>query len=239
MSWHNIVSTRSGSIFRLMCAVAVTTHVVAFDHQLPHPLSRMQCESQGASATGKGSRAATVDDLSNGISRYISRVPSMMGKSDPLQNEMSAYDRMVIPMRGALSGHVIYGTLLGNNLIEKYEIWKRRSLEEDGNIVLSFLTFGSSLNGHSGIVHGGILSLIFDDVFGLGYEALGVTHAVTANLNVDYRAPVPQNSKVRIAVQLIGKEGRKLYWKAQMTSMDQETLYAEATSLYIIPKSVS
>ena len=28
-----------------------------------------------------------------------------------------------------------------------------------------------------------------------------------------------------------------LFWKVQMTSMDGETLYVEATSLYIIPRS--
>jgi acyl-coenzyme A thioesterase PaaI-like protein len=231
MSCHTLISSCSGPMFRLLCAVAVTTQAIAFDQQLPPSLSRIQCESQNASAIKGGPRAASLDE-------YGSRLPSTIGRSDPLQNEISSYDRMIIPARGELSGHVIYGALLGDKLIEKYEIWKRRSVVGDENIVLSFVTFGSSLNGHSGIVHGGVLSLIFDDVFGLGYEALGVTHAVTANLNVDYRAPVPENSKVRIAVQLIGREGRKLYWRGQMTSTDQQTLYAEATSLYIIPKSI-
>jgi acyl-coenzyme A thioesterase PaaI-like protein len=237
MSWH-IISPRSGPMFRLLCAVAATTHVVAFNHQLPDSLSRIQCESRNASATGVEMRNTAADEFSVGVSRNGSRVPSL-GRSDPLQQEMSSYDRMVIPARGELSGHAIFGTLLGENLIEKYEIWKQGTKRDNDDVTVSFVTFGSSLNGHPGIVHGGILSLIFDDMFGFAYEALGVTHAVTANLNIDYRAPVPQNTKVRIAVQLSTRDGRKLYWKAQMTSADQQILYAEATSLYVIPKSTS
>lgn len=151
-------------------------------------------------------------------------------------------------------------------MIEQYQIWKRKSQpqhrhypqeeaennnitstnrgdDDDNNdnndnddVVIGFVTFGSHLNGHPSLVHGGIISLMFDDMCGFAYEAVGVRHAVTANLTVNYRAPVPAGSQVRLAVQLESKEGRKLFWKAQMTSLDQQVLYAEATSLYIIPK---
>lgn len=87
------------------------------------------------------------------------------------------------------------------------------------------------------MVHGGILSLILDDFLGFGFKALGVPMAVTANLNVDFRAPVFAGTEARIQAQLEHREGRKLYWKVQMMSMDDETLYAECTSLYIIPRS--
>lgn len=177
--------------------------------------------------------ASNADSLPDRILSHDFQDPST-GMLDTSPDEASSYDRMNTPSRGEHAGHAIFGILLGVNLIEKYEIWKRRGAEQD-NVVLSFVSFGNSLNGHSGVVHGGILSLIFDDVCGFAYDALGVTHAVTANLNVDYRAPVLQNTEVRIAVQLSGRDGRKLYWKAQMTSMDQQTLYAEATSLYIVP----
>jgi acyl-coenzyme A thioesterase PaaI-like protein len=155
---------------------------------------------------------------------------------------------MTMPTRGQLEGHAIFGKLFGETMIERYEIWKRRiDLAGDppsrdmGNedIVIGLVTFGSHLNGHPSLVHGGILSLVFDDICGFAYEAVGVKHAVTANLNVDFRAPVPAGSQVRLAVQLKAREGRKLYWTAQMTSLDQETLYAEASSLYIIPRLVT
>jgi adenylylsulfate kinase len=122
-------------------------------------------------------------------------------------------------------------------MIERYDIWKRKSADESKNVVIGYVRFGENLDGHPAVVHGGILSLIFDDICGFAYEALGVHHAVTANLNIDYRAPVPAGTEVRVVVQLYSREGRKLFWRAQMTSMDQETLYAEASSLFIIPRS--
>jgi adenylylsulfate kinase len=126
-------------------------------------------------------------------------------------------------------------------MIERYDIWKRKKgvADETNNVVIGHVKFGNNLDGHPTVVHGGILSLIFDDICGFAYEALGVSHAVTANLHVDYRAPVPAGTEVRVAVQLDSREGRKIFWKAQMTSMDQEILYAEASSLYIIPRSSS
>jgi acyl-coenzyme A thioesterase PaaI-like protein len=108
---------------------------------------------------------------------------------------------------------------------------------DDNNVVVAFVTFGDRLNGHKGIVHGGILSLVVDDLCGFAFEAIDVPHAVTANLNLDYRAPVPANTTMKIAIQLDKREGRKLYWTVQMTSLDGAVLYVEATSLYIIPRS--
>jgi acyl-coenzyme A thioesterase PaaI-like protein len=158
------------------------------------------------------------------------------------------YEPMTKPIRSELEGHAIFGTLFGESMIERYQIWKVRTdaardplscHRSNENVVIGLVTFGSHLNGHSSMVHGGILSLVFDDICGFAYEAVGVEHAVTANLNVNFRAPVPAGSQVRLAVQLEAREGRKLYWKVQMTSLDQGMLYAEATSLYIIPRSVS
>jgi acyl-coenzyme A thioesterase PaaI-like protein len=223
-----MASSRFVPVLRLMCALSVSVEVVAFTHQGQHALSRTQCESQNESAAmGETTPAIRADGTSGRISSCTVRDRSTPC-SNPSAAEVSAYERMRIPARGELSGHAIFGALLGDNLIEEYEVWKRR-VEGDENVVLSFVTFGKSLNGHSGVVHGGILSLIFDDVFGFAYHALGVPHAVTANLNVDYRAPLPQ--------ELEAREGRKLHWKAQLTSMDHQTLYAEATSLYVIPRS--
>ena len=152
-----------------------------------------------------------------------------------------SFEPMKIPSRGELSSHAIFGTLHGETMIERYDIWKRKKgvADETNNVVIGHVQFGKNLDGHPTVVHGGILSLIFDDICGFAYEALGVSHAVTANLHIDYRAPVPAGTEVRVAVQLDTREGRKLFWKAQMTSMDQETLYAEASSLYIIPRSAS
>ena len=101
---------------------------------------------------------------------------------------------------------------------------------------------GNKVNGHKGIVHGGIISLIFDDAMGWGYEALLMsdpdldadpTKIVTANLNIDYRAPLMAESRAVVRVYYVRSEGRKIYFRARLESHDGETLYAEATSLFV------
>lgn len=147
------------------------------------------------------------------------------------------YELMKIDHGCFADGHAIFGLLLGENMIEKYDVYKRPEGSRATHVIVAHVKFGDKVDGHPGMVHGGILSLILDDFLGFGFKALGVPMAVTANLNVDFRAPVFAGTEARIQAQLEHREGRKLYWKVQMMSMDDETLYAECTSLYIIPRS--
>lgn len=164
------------------------------------------------------------------------------------------YERMTLPPRADLSSHIIFGTLLNTDLIERYEIYKDLKLFDHNidanekninsnknsnidNIVRAVITYGKSLDGHKGIVHGGILALTIDDIMGFAFWALGIPFAVTANLSIDYRKPVPAGSTVHLHVQLVKRENRKLYFRAQITCPRNEIIYTEATSLYITPKS--
>jgi uncharacterized protein (TIGR00369 family) len=107
-------------------------------------------------------------------------------------------------------------------------------------VVTAIVQLGHRLDGHTGIVHGGILALLVDDVLGFGYEALpdnSVSMAVTANLNINYVRPVPAGSTIRIVATLQSREGRKLFWQVKVHSAhDPECVYCMATSLFIIPK---
>lgn len=149
------------------------------------------------------------------------------------------YEKMDLPSRAIEISHVIFGQLLQNGSIERYDVYKRvndRIGEESPEIVVADIQLGHKLDGHEGIVHGGVLAMLFDDAMGMAFGAMGVTMAYTANLSVDYRIPVEADSKVLIRVRLSRREGRKLYFTAQMTSHDASILYAEATTLYIIPR---
>jgi acyl-coenzyme A thioesterase PaaI-like protein len=156
------------------------------------------------------------------------------------------YERINLPTRAQSSSHAIFGNLLQPDLLESYHVYKRinqsttssSSGGEDTTteLVLAVVQLGQKLNGHEGVVHGGILALLLDDVMGFAYEALGVNKAVTASLQVDYRTPVLAGSTLVLKVHLSRREGRKLYFEAQITSPDEEVLYAEASSLYIVPR---
>jgi acyl-coenzyme A thioesterase PaaI-like protein len=103
-------------------------------------------------------------------------------------------------------------------------------------LVESIVQLGTALDGHVGTVHGGILSLLIDDLLGYAFEALGITYAVTANLSIDFRSPVPAGSKVKLRAVLTGWEGRKLYFNVHLTDPETDRLHCEAVSLFIIPR---
>ena len=178
-----------------------------------------------------------------------------------------SFEPKEIPARGLVPTHVIYGRLMGGDGgIVSYNVyrcvsssqtkkiqslWRQYlfdnsaspSTDELLHVVTAVVDLGTGLDGHVGVVHGGVLAMLIDDVLEHGFEVLGVPHAVTANFSVDFRKVVPAGSKgIRIHCQayLAAWEGRKLFWKARVVGGNDgdEVLYCEATSLYIIPRSV-
>lgn len=230
---------------------------------------------------------------------FMTRCHTLEYEIDPhsstaIQSELiyngEKYELMPIPDRGKVSTHAIHGTLFKESCIERYDVYRRRRRprDDDGAVtarvdntkeirsdcnnhadVVAIVTFGSDLDGHKNIVHGGIIALIIDDVLGFGYFAILLQEyecrletnsrsnngtleesfdpdvvAVTANLNINYRAPVPTNSAVVVEATLVRndetgesrRERNKFYWNVKVTSLDPTTTYCQATSLYVVPK---
>ncbi|KAJ3073968.1 hypothetical protein HDU98_000192, partial [Podochytrium sp. JEL0797] len=137
-------------------------------------------------------------------------------------------------------------TLYGKKRIE----YALQGFDEESRTVIKIVRFGENLCGHSGIVHGGLISAFFDDAFGTSFwiESKGEYTGVTANLSVNYRKPMPAPSNVAFILWVDRIEGRKVYLKAEARSVastecDSEAgkhwiekdsiLYAEATALFI------
>jgi acyl-coenzyme A thioesterase PaaI-like protein len=192
------------------------------------------------------------------------------------------YELMSIPDRGKVPTHAIYGTLLKESCIERYDVyrlkWRLLIPTTTTNIatsdelsmpdIVAVVTIGTDLDGHNHIVHGGILALIIDDVLGFGYYATLLQEhelrlasnsynnsatnddfdsdvvAVTANLNINYRVPVPAGSTCIVEATLVSnsdQKGRriekdKFHWQVELKSNDRSVTYCQATSLYVIPK---
>jgi len=159
------------------------------------------------------------------------------------------------------------GQLLEPHKVECYQIYKhvpacQAILESESTdahpthttIVTALIRIGDALDGHVGIVHGGIIALLVDDLFGFAFDALGIPFAVTANLNIDYCAPLPSNTNVVVHIQLVKQENRKLFFEASVLSVPKELsdldnhspsslsddviCYSKSTCLYIIPRNV-
>ncbi|CAK7297687.1 Acyl-coenzyme A thioesterase THEM4 [Vulpes lagopus] len=91
---------------------------------------------------------------------------------------------------------------------------------------------GPHLQGAPGFLHGGAIATMIDSTLGMCAILTGGI-AMTANLNINFRRPIPLCSVVVINCQLDRVEGRKLFVSCNVRSMDEKTLYSEATSTFV------
>ncbi len=86
--------------------------------------------------------------------------------------------------------------------------------------------------GGNHAVHGGVLPLLFDHIFGMISHAAGRPISRTAFLHVDYRKITPIDAPLVIRGRVTSIEGRKAYVSAELVDGD-ETLLAEGNGLMV------
>uniref|UniRef100_A0A8C8S641 Acyl-coenzyme A thioesterase THEM4 n=1 Tax=Pelusios castaneus TaxID=367368 RepID=A0A8C8S641_9SAUR len=87
---------------------------------------------------------------------------------------------------------------------------------------------GPYLEGPPGFAHGGSTAAIIDST--VGSCALVVAgRAMTANLSINYRSPIPLGSVVLVDSKVDQVEERKVFLSCEVRSIDGQTLHAEAT----------
>ena len=111
----------------------------------------------------------------------------------------------------------------------------------------TYFHVGRSLCGHDGIIHGGLLATILDEAMarivrdlrfqsafcrivtriGLLHQAIMNLEArigVTANLNINYRAPTRADQFIVIKTRLVSARGRKVEVLARIEDLDGQLL---------------
>ncbi len=111
---------------------------------------------------------------------------------------------------------------------------KMQFREEEGKNISTF-TAGPEHQSYDGILHGGLVSTILDEVMA-GYLNKKGLHAVTGRLEVRYRHPTPINEPLTIT-GWITKERGKLYEMAAEITLADGTVTAEGKSTIAIIKS--
>ncbi|KAK7511332.1 HotDog domain-containing protein [Phyllosticta paracitricarpa] len=133
------------------------------------------------------------------------------------------------------------GTLLrGDNMLEVPAlVFGAR----DGSRMVSIHYVGKALCGHPGIVHGGLLSTLLDE--GLArccFPALPNRIAVTASLNVTFKAPCYADQFIVLRAETTKVDGRKAWVKGRLETLVDESkgetplVLDEAEALFIEPK---
>ncbi|KAJ5620498.1 hypothetical protein N7510_004482 [Penicillium lagena] len=130
------------------------------------------------------------------------------------------------------------GTLAGpNKIVVPPYVFNERG----GKSMVSLMYLGSDICGHPGIVHGGLLATLLDE--GLArccFPALPNKIGVTANLNIDYRAPAMANQYTVLRAETVKVEGRKAWVEGRIETLPTDgtepVVLVEAKALFIEPK---
>jgi acyl-coenzyme A thioesterase PaaI-like protein len=183
------------------------------------------------------SPSAVTEDKPENVTKVIYTIDNATGEVilDPqhykrIDEEYMQLDRF----KAFQNGNALHDTLNGLHRLEKYHIYKKLNSDE----IVAVVRFGDMVNGHPTIVHGGITSLVFDNTYGWLFFSLDLPMAVTANLNVNYRSPLPQNTTCILNAKLKKLDGRKMFMEAELHDLSGR-LIADSTSLFVSLKPMA
>ncbi|MCD2194744.1 PaaI family thioesterase [Actinomycetospora endophytica] len=103
---------------------------------------------------------------------------------------------------------------------------------EDG--MSGHVWFGRHFLGSNGVVHGGAIPMLFDDLLGRFAIVGGGARSRTAFLHVDYRSVAPIETTLRVTAHVERVEGRKHFLRGEL--LDGDRLCAEASALFLTLK---
>ena len=86
--------------------------------------------------------------------------------------------------------------------------------------------------GGNHAVHGGVLPLLFDHMFGMISHAAGRPISRTAFLHVDYRKITPIDTPLAVRGRVTSTEGRKAFVSAELVD-GEDTVLAEGNGLMV------
>jgi acyl-coenzyme A thioesterase PaaI-like protein len=95
------------------------------------------------------------------------------------------------------------------------------------------VTFGPAYEGPPGYVHGGVVALAFDELFGMCNVCNG-QGGLTGRLSVRYRKPTPLGRALRMTAWQEHHEGRRMRVRGRIHADD--VLTAEAEGLFVRPR---
>jgi len=103
----------------------------------------------------------------------------------------------------------------------------------EGVAVTARFEVGPGHQGAPGLIHGGLLTLAFDEVMGAVHWMLRIP-AVTGRLETDFLRPIPLGRAVYLSARCVGVDGRKIYHRAEgrLDGPDGE-LVARASALFV------
>ncbi len=147
--------------------------------------------------------------------------------AEQVENACALVDGHQVPEGVAPGGRVIELPGLGHPLLPP---WMITESGPDGVTMNGHFT--RSHVGGNNTVHGGMIPLLYDWLFGMVVSTAGVPPTRTGYLHVDYRKITPIDEPLTAAGRITQVDGRKFFVAASMTAADG-TLLSEANGLMV------
>lgn len=166
------------------------------------------------------------------IRRLIEYLPVVRKlRADPKYVEWEAYDSFTEEDKAR---RLSSGPLSGSRGLAAQRIFWNEEDKECVNVVY----FGHGLDGWLSVVHGGLLATVLDESLGrVALRSVPANTGVTANLSIDYRAPVSSGEFYTIHTRLDKERStdRKAYVNGELRSLTGK-LCCETDALFVVPK---
>jgi acyl-coenzyme A thioesterase PaaI-like protein len=147
--------------------------------------------------------------------------------AEHVENACALLDGHQVPEIDAVAGRVLDLPGLGHPLLPP---WSLTSAGANGVTMAGHFT--QSHVGGNQAVHGGMIPLLYDWLFGMVVTSAEIRPTRTAYLHVDYRKITPIEEPLTAHGRISEIDGRKVFITATMTSADG-TLLSEASGLMV------
>jgi acyl-coenzyme A thioesterase PaaI-like protein len=147
--------------------------------------------------------------------------------AEHVENACALLDGHQVPATVAVAGRVIGLPGLAHPLLPP---WTVTDTGADGVTMAGHFT--QAHVGGNQAVHGGMIPLLYDWLFGMVVTSADIRPTRTAYLHVDYRSITPIDDPLTARGRIDRIEGRKVFITANMTSSDG-TLLTDASGLMV------
>jgi len=187
------------------------------------------------------------DALSQEVEDYINQHPlALKLRADPSYTESRPHLKIPLSQRvHSLTAGILTGP---SKMVVPPLSWHTKGSPENGELpeLVSISYVGHDLCGHPGILHGGFLATMLDEgLVKACVPALPHHVGMTANLNVNYRAPAMAGNYLVLKARTTKVEGRKAWVEGWIETLVDESKgekplrLVEATALVIEPKQAA